>query len=228
MDNQYLTDIFRNTHSKYFKSKIRRITAEFYPYRSLRHNIEWTAFHVRIKVSRYFINAPLAVLEILALILFAKLYRIKIDPELKKQYTTYVDGLRKQIPSAKRNTLIHYRPQGAFYNLAHLFNRINSQYFKGELKVRHLGWSKQKSYHRLGFYDHKRELLIISKIFDHSRVPEDVVLYLLYHEMLHVLLPVNEKNQRRKIHTARFRQLEHEFPNYQKSNRWIKKNLHKL
>jgi predicted metal-dependent hydrolase len=228
MTNQTLTEIFRSTHRKYFSNRKRQVSAEFYPYRSLRHNIEWTTFHIRIKVSQYFRNAPVAVLEILALLLFAKLYRFNIDPELRKQYTAYANLLQKQLPSAKSRTLSHYSPRGAFYNLAPLFNRVNKQYFNGKLHVKHLGWSKQRSYRRLGFYDHKRDLLVISQIFDHAKVPEAVILYLLYHEMLHVLIPTVENKQRRKIHTTKFRQMEHDFPDYQRINQWIKKNLHKL
>jgi hypothetical protein len=228
MDNEYLTKIFKSAYSKYYKSGMRRITAEFYPYRSLRHTIEWTMFHIRIKVSRYFINAPVTVLEILAIILLAKVYRIKVDPEMKKRYNVYALQLRRQLAPVKKRSLFHYNAQGSYFNLEETFHEINSIYFNSQVIVKHLGWSKHNSYRRLGFYDHNRGLLVISKIFDSEKVPPEVIKYLLYHEMLHVVIPVEETKLRRQIHTAKFRKMERQFPNFQKINLWIKKNLHKL
>ena len=41
MDNTRLNEIFKSVHKKRFPGKMRRIDAQFYPYRSPRHTVQW-------------------------------------------------------------------------------------------------------------------------------------------------------------------------------------------
>jgi predicted metal-dependent hydrolase len=91
-----------------------------------------------------------------------------------------------------------------------------------------LGWSRKKSYWRLGFYDQDRNLLVISRVFDQRGIPEEIVRYLVYHEMLHIHFPSERKNGRRIIHSPEFRRIEKIFPAYQDIQNWLKSNLRKL
>ncbi|HHE55002.1 MAG TPA: M48 family peptidase [Caldithrix abyssi] len=101
-------------------------------------------------------------------------------------------------------------------------------YFANQLKKPILGWSLRKSYRRLGFYSKEKNLLVISRILDSKKVPPEVVKFLLYHEMLHMAIPVQKVNGRRQIHPPVFKQREKQFPNYQSIQKWLKKNLVKL
>ena len=96
------------------------------------------------------------------------------------------------------------------------------------LKVPTLGWSRNKSYWRLGFYDAERNLLVVSRIFDQSRVPEEILRYLVYHEMLHIFFPTERKNGRRIIHSPEFRETERRYPEYQEIQDWLKIYVRKL
>jgi hypothetical protein len=228
LDNQQLTDIFREIQAKHFPRKIKKISAEFYAYRSIKHTIQWNAFFIRVKISNHFIGAPVTIIEILAIILLAKVYRIKVPLGTRKIYHQYVEHLQKQIPAGKKRILQHYHPQGRCYNLKIIFNALNQKYFNNQLALENIGWSKKKSYRRLGFYNEERNLLVISRIFDSYKVPEEVITFLVYHEMLHIALPIKRLNGRRMIHAKKFKELEIQYPGYNWINQWIKMNLLKL
>ena len=69
---------------------------------------------------------------------------------------------------------------------------------------------------------------VISKIFDSAKVAEEVIYYLVYHEMLHMLLPIKKMNGRRIVHAKKFKELEKQYPDYIKITKWIESNVMKL
>jgi len=223
MTNEQLTNIFEQTHLKYFSKNSKRIQAQFYPYRSLRHTIEWNHKYIYLKISKYLTDAPENILEDLAIILLAKLYKIKPDKSIKDSYRDYTELIKDNIPKRKKTIPKGYDAQGIYYNLEYIFNN-----FERKLSVKFLGWSKNNSYTRLGYYDRERDLLVISKVFDSKKVPQNVVEYLMYHEMLHIFIPTTTINGRRRIHSSEFRKLERNFPEYSKIQKWIKKKRFKL
>ncbi len=228
MTNDDLTSIFEKVHFQYFSKNSKKIKAQFHPYRSLRHTIEWNYRLINLKISQYLSDAPPNILEDLAVILLAKVYKIKPDKTIKDSYRNYADSLSNKLPKRKKIIPKHYFPQGEYYNLKDMFERLNNTYFSNKLNVKYIGWSKNKSYTRLGYYDRERELLVVSKIFDSKKVPINVVEYLVYHEMLHIFIPTTTVNGRRKIHPPNFKQLEKKFPDYEKIQNWIKKKRFKL
>jgi predicted metal-dependent hydrolase len=223
-----LKNIFDRIHRTHFSGNGRIIEAEFYPYRSLRHTVQWSGRKISARVSRHFQDAPGHILEILALILLSKVYHQRVDGMLRKIYRTYSHDLQKNIPVAAGRSVNRYIPVGKHFDLEKIFDDLNRVYFRNTLKVGRTGWSLKKSYRRLGFYDARRDLLVISKIFDHSRVPVEVVKYLVYHEMLHIQIPERTGKSRRILHPPEFRRREREFPGYQQIDDWIKRHISRL
>ena len=74
-------------------------------------------------------------------------------------------------------------------------------------------WSSERARNRLGHYDPAHNAIVISRVFDHPRVPECAVEYIVYHEMLHLKHPVRLRGSRRCVHSAEFQAEEREFPN---------------
>ena len=110
-------------------------------------------------------------------------------------------------------------------HLEETFNKVNNEYFDPLLKMPKIGWSLKKSYRRLGFYDHERNLIVISQIFDSRRVPSIIIEYIMYHEMLHMVCPTKMFNDRRKIHTDQFYRCEQLFADYEKAKKWLTRKL---
>jgi predicted metal-dependent hydrolase len=228
MSDEYLSNLFKAAQNKYFNKKYKKLEVTFHQFRSLKHTIEWTPWKIKIKVNDHFRHAPDIILNYLAILLLARVYRQKVDGKIKAAYNDYVDQLRKSLPQHKYNRVDSYKAKGNIYDLSDIFKGLNNSYFEPLLVVPKIGWSRKKSYRRLGFYDRERNLLVISKIFDQERVPERVVRYLVYHEMLHIFYPTERKNGRRIIHSKKFKETERQFPQYQEIQNWIKNNLRKL
>jgi predicted metal-dependent hydrolase len=223
MNNDQLNAIFEQVHSQHFLKNRKKIQAQFHPYRSLRHTIEWNHKYIHLKISQYLIGAPENIIQDLAIILLAKVYRVNPKKSIKDSYRAFADSIQPDIPKRKKSIPKGYELLGNYYNLQELFNNLNNKYFDNKLEVKYLGWSKNKSYTRLGYYDRERDLLVISKIFDSKKVPQNVIEYLLYHEMLHIFMPTTTHNGRRRIHPPEFRKIERKFPDFLKIQNWIKK-----
>ena len=128
----------------------------------------------------------------------------------------------------RSKALSSYKSQGKVYDLKAIFNHLNYSYFDNRLMTPRIGWSKKHSYSRLGFYDPRRDLLVISRIFDSRNVPAQIIHYLMYHEMLHILFPTIEDNGRRNVHSREFRSHERQYPEFEYIQQWLRKNIRKL
>jgi hypothetical protein len=226
-DNQ-LTNIFSAIQRDYFNKKYKKIEVDFYKFRSLKHTIEWTPWRIRIRVNEHFRQAPEKILKLLAIILLAKVYKIRVGRDIRTSYNDYVEILKESLPIKKHNRLDAYTSEGEVFDLVNIFNQLNVLYFENKLRMPILGWSRKNSYWRLGFFDKERNLLVISRVFDQPGVPKEIVRYLVYHEMLHIHFPSERNNGRRVIHPPVFRKTEKQFPGYQDIQNWLKANLRKL
>lgn len=228
LSNQDLTDLFADIQRTHFPGRLKKVKAEFYPYRTLRHTVEWTPISIRVKISNQLKNAPQHILQNLALILLAKVFKLRLDSQIKNIYRSYIKQLPAKESSIRAKTLLSYESQGEVYNLKEIYNQLNQSYFDNRVKMPRIGWSKKRSYSRLGFYDPRRDLLVISRIFDSSKVPQIIIYYLMYHEMLHIVFPTKEHNGRRNVHSKEFRSRERQYPEFKYIQQWLKKNIRRL
>lgn len=230
MDDHQLQQLYFGLLKQYFPQKKRyELKAHFYASKSLRHTIEIKSNVIYVRIANHFVSVPREILSILGLILLGKLFRYKIDRALTRTYRDYVEKHIMPYRERKvRKPSPRYTAKGRVYNLSEMFDRLNQSYFGGKLIKPVLGWSLNDSYTRLGFYSEERNLLVISRIFDSRKTPAEVVQFLLYHEMLHILIPVTKKNGYRSIHPPEFRRLEKEFPDFESIQKWIDKNRAKL
>ena len=73
-------------------------------------------------------------------------------------------------------------------------------------------------------YQERSDRLIISRVFDSPKVPQFVLDYLMYHELLHKFLGIGRRNDgRRCMHGADFREIERRFRHYDEATRFLKK-----
>ena len=90
MPENRLLKIFNSVQKNYFKKKYKIIEVDFHKFRSLKHTIEWTPWRIRIKVNEHFRLAPDKIIELLAIILLAKVYRVRVERNIRADYNTYV------------------------------------------------------------------------------------------------------------------------------------------
>ncbi len=136
----------------------------------------------------------------------------------KKVYKTKALSRPRSKPKAKA---------GNHHNLNELFAELNSKYFDNSLSIP-VEWSgsgitESKSVVRLGYYSPRKKLIKISRILDYPHVPKFFVSFILYHEILHHILPPYQVfGSKRKIHHREFKQKEKEFHEYQQSQAFLK------
>jgi hypothetical protein len=75
----------------------------------------------------------------------------------------------------------------------------------------HLAWSRSVLRQEFGRYESSRDTVTLNRALDHPDVPERVVEYVLYHELLHKELGVQVRAGRRQVHTRAFREAERRF-----------------
>jgi hypothetical protein len=205
------------------------LRVSYFPYKNVSHTIRLRGQIIYVRISDKLVNAPDKIIRALGTILLDKLFRKKADKKQRQLYRTYLNGfIIPQLPANKRKISGEYTAQGRFYDLDTIFDKINRQYFNFTLQKPHLGWSLNRSTHRLGFYDAERNLLVISRIFDRRKVPQFVLDFLMYHEMLHIVLPVIHNNGRRTVHSAEFKTKERSFVEFDQAQTWLRKKLWRL
>ena len=96
-------------------------------------------------------------------------------------------------------------PQGRHYDLGTLFEQLNREYFAGELQRPHIGWSTRSWRRQFGCYDPGPNQIVLNRRMDRPEVPQFVVEYVLFHEMLHVKHPTRRSGCTLVSHSREFR-----------------------
>ena len=191
---------------------------EFYPYSSLVLTIRRREELVYVRFSDLLKRAPLDVLEGAAALLLSRLYRRKAPRALVQQYLSYArsDRVRGRIDRmrSRRVRRVPTPPRGRHHDLADLFERLNLQYFEGKLTRPHIGWSTRSWRRQFGCYDPGPNQIVLNRRMDRPGVPQFVVEYVLYHEMLHVKHPTRRSGCSLLSHSPEFRAEEKRFAQF--------------
>jgi hypothetical protein len=182
---------------------------------------------LRVRISDLLAAAPAPVMEALAYILLGKLYRKPVARLYHYRYRLYLNRRdmrrRAHVVRQIRGRKFVSGPQGAFYNLEEIFDRLNRQFFDGLLGMPRLGWSRGVSRSMLGHFDPSHNAIIISRIFDQPNRPRLPLEYVMFHEMLHLQFPVDHNGARRRVHTKEFREAEKRFPQLKEAKEILKR-----
>jgi len=213
--------------SSYFADAFRQVTKRrqppeiqvtFYPFAGLNHTIRIRRQRIYVRVSDLLREAPPQVQRALAFILIAKLFRKRVSAEheaLYRQYTYQPHVVRaSELARRERGRKQLTGATGRFYNLDHLFASLNRRYFDNELPKPALSWSQRRTKRILGHHDHIHDAIVISRSLDVPEVPEFLIEYVLYHEMLHLKHRPRTISGRRIYHHAAFRTDERRFAYY--------------
>ncbi|OYT70395.1 MAG: hypothetical protein CFK52_11280 [Chloracidobacterium sp. CP2_5A] len=203
----------------------RAIAVAFYPYVGINNTIRLRDGVMQARLSDMLIDAPTPVIEAVAGILLARLFRKPIPPRCTEVFRDYarskpVTRLAEQRRRERGFKLVS-GARGKHYDLEKLFQRLNQRYFAGRLTRPALTWSQRRTRRTFGHYDAAHHTIVISRTLDDERIPQPVVEYVLYHEMLHIKHGVTHINGRRCVHTPAFQEDERRFEDYDAASRWL-------
>lgn len=135
---------------------------------------------------------------------------------------------RPKLPMQRQLNLRH---EGRYFDLRELFDRINARYFRNRLRNYTIEWGRRrkrrpKAYFVFGTIQEEDRVIRIHPSLDQPFVPMWFLEYVMYHEMLHSVVPDEVgPGGRRRVHTDEFYRREKEFPQYRRARRWEDENL---
>lgn len=201
--------LFEETHRELRpRSPVPELRVEFFGFANVNNTIRLRQGRLLVRISDLLEGAPEHVLRAIAHILLAKMYRKPIDRQQAARYRRYVSSrhmsskahLVRQVRGRKRIL----SPRGHSYDLEAIFDDLNRRFFHGLLARPQMTWSSERARNRLGHYDPAHNAIVVSRVFDHPRVPRYVLEYIVYHEMLHLKHPVKLRGSRRCVHPPEF------------------------
>ena len=106
-------------------------------------------------------------------------------------------------------------PRGRHHDLQAIYDRLNDEYFAGKVVAR-IGWGEHRRGRsrrrrrsiKMGSYVHDARLIRIHPALDRPEVPEYYLAWVVYHEMLHQVVPPVRRGSRTVFHPPAFRELE--------------------
>ena len=203
-----------------------QFSVEFFTFANINNTIRLRQGQLLVRISDLLEGAPEPVLRAIAHILLAKMYRKPIEREHATRYRRYISShhicqkahLVRQMRGRKRLA----SPRGHAYDLEAIFDDLNQRFFFGLLARPQMSWSRERARASLGHYDPAHNAIVVSRVFDHTRVPRYAVEYIVYHEMLHLKHPVKLRGSRRCVHSAAFQAEEKLFPMLEEAKRFLK------
>ena len=170
--------------------------------------------HARVRLHEQFLQAPIDVWEALARYLRT---RRRSAWQIVAAHAQTIDTSSEARP-IRRRTLRH---KGSVYNLREIARGVNQRFFNGCIRYS-IGWGRDRRATgqrarrgrsiRYGSWSRSSRTISIHPRLDDPRVPRVFVEYIVFHEMLHAVVPSDRSNGRRYDHPEAFRVLERTFP----------------
>jgi len=221
-------ELLEHILSEFEHPRKHRLRAEYYPYASLKHTIRLDRRTYVLRLSDLLIGEPRGLTLAAAYIMFARITGKPCPPRIEKLYDSFTKTphARRKIDFAARTRGWKFvtGTRGKHRDLDERFDRLNREYFQGQLRRPRLTWSVGRSRRHLGQYDETFDCIAMNRKLDSKWVPLYVLDYVLFHEMLHMVHPARiGKNGRRLVHTKEFKKAERRFKDYDRAIRWLEK-----
>ena len=134
-------------------------------------------------------------------------------------------------PKLPMQRQLNLRHEGRYFDLREIFETVNDRHFRGRLRRYKVMWGRRRKrrpreYFIFGTIQEEDRVIRIHPLLDQPFVPRWFLEYILYHEMLHSVVPEETDGAgRRRVHTAEFYRREKAFPRYRRARQWEDENL---
>jgi len=114
-------------------------------------------------------------------------------------YNLFIKNVHLAVPKTKTDGI-----------LEESFDRVNEAYFNGMIDKPNLQWGNNST-SKLGSYEYGSDTITISAIFKNAK--QELLDYVMHHEMLHKKFKFQSKNARNLHHSSEFKKMEAKFEN---------------
>ncbi len=134
-------------------------------------------------------------------------------------------------PTLPMQRQLPFAHEGRYFDLQATFKKLNSRYFANRLRGYRIEWGRRrrtrpKEYFVFGSIQEEDRVIRIHPLLDARFVPSWFLDYVVYHEMLHSVVPDRyDAKGRRVIHHDGFTRREQKFRFYRRAKRWEDANL---
>lgn len=187
---------------------------------------------VRVRLHEAFLRAPHEVLDALRRTIRGQgVLGAREARQLWRTVTRYAQGIEVGGGPRRRTRLV---ARGRVYNLKAIMTEVNATHFSGSLDCG-IGWGRRSRARgrkvrsiRYGSWTPSSRTIRIHPLLDDARVPAEFVRYIIFHEMLHAVVPHERKQHRQYDHPAAFRRLEENYPRYREMRKLAKELVNVL
>ena len=184
---------------------------------------------LQIRLHHMFLDAPALVQEALVR------YVVEGERVASQLVGKYIEDNGYRI-RASRPVSTPLVTQGTVHDLYAVFQSVNDKYFGGAVDAL-ITWGRAgrpasvktpRRSIKLGSYSATERLIRVHPSLDKAWVPRYFVSYIVYHEMLHHVIPQSQGSGRRMLHPPVFVARERLFRDYDRSLVWEKAHISRL
>lgn len=192
--------------------------------RSLIRLINRSASAIYLSVHHLFLNAPLEIVNALALF-------IKGDQRARLVLAHFIHTYEERTGLISPSKLI---TEGKYHALDVHYQRVHRRYFPHTPPISVTWYAlphpKARCSLVLGLFDRWKKVIKVHRFLDRAEVPSLFVEFVLYHEALHnFFLPLIDENRGKLcLHSSEFKKAERSFEGYRECRLWQREHLFKL
>lgn len=188
------------------------------------HRVQKGTLHARIH--HMFLDASAPVRDALVR------YVTRGNREASATLGDYIDANGFRLARRKRSAPLVAK--GRRHDLLALFNDLNDRYFSGGVNAL-ITWGKRPTVKskcrktiKLGSYSGVDRLIRVHPGLDRKWVPRYFVAYIVYHEMLHHVIPGSRGLGRVNLHPPEFKEREKQFRHFERALEWERRHVGRL
>lgn len=182
-----------------------------------------------VRVHMMFLDAPERVIDALVG------YVVHGDREASAEIGEFIDANSHRI-RAQRRAIGPLRSKGNVHDLGQILEDVSERYFGGSVTDVLISWGRRggavdglkRTSIKLGSYSAPERLIRVHPVLDKEWVPRYFLSYIVYHELLHHLIPAVRVAGRAVLHSAEFLRREREFVHYERAIAWERKHIERL
>lgn len=188
-----------------------KYSGKFKPYNA---NVRYTNEFIHFNLSKEWKTVSKEIQIGLIQSLMVKIFKGQPNTGYRDLYESFIKNLSKYTTATKVDP-----------TLQQSFERVNNQYFDSLMDLPNLEWGSAST-SKLGSYEYQTNTISISTIFQDSE--EEILDYIMYHEMLHKKFQFKSSNRGRSLHHSNeFKKAEKQFQNVHKVESNLKALLRK-
>jgi hypothetical protein len=183
---------------------------------------------LRVRIHMMFLDAPERVQDALVdYVAFG-------DKGASQIVGAFIEGNSHRI-RASRPVRGPLRTHGKWHDLREIFDRVNDAYFGGSVNDVLITWGRRSAPRKgprrtvkLGSYSAQERLVRIHPVLDRSWVPHYFVSYVVYHELVHHVVPPLRVAGQMQLHPPEFLRRERDFRYYDRAIAWEEAHITRL